>query len=244
MNIALIFAGGTGKRYSEAAIPKQFLELHGKAIIVHAILPFQNHREIDGICVVCKSEWIAHFNALKDKYNLTKVKWVIEGGNTSQISVYRGLCSIRDSHHEDGGIIVLIHDGVRPLINQDIISRNIAGVRNYGNAITVSKVAETIVKVDKKMKVFDAVERNSCYHAKAPQGFFLKDIIALHERANQDGITAIDSASMMLHYGKTLHAIPGSSENIKITTPVDFFLYKAIYEARESSQIFGVGYES
>lgn len=243
MNTALLFAGGTGKRYSATAVPKQFLELQGKAIIVHSIEPFQNSPEIDGICVVCKEEWIDHFNMLKEKYRLTKVKWVVEGGATSQESVYHGLCAIKAAYNNDDETIVLIHDGVRPLINTDLILNNIKSVKSFGSAITVSKVIETVVQLDENQNIIDTVERECCYHAKAPQSFYLKDIIELHERARVDGVTVVDSASLMLHYGKPLHSVIGSSENIKITTPVDFFLFKAIYEARESSQIFGVGYE-
>lgn len=242
MNIALIFAGGTGKRYSSTATPKQFLELHGKAIIVHSVEPFQRNPEIDGICVVCKSDWIDHFNLLKEKYRLNKVKWVVEGGTTSQESIYLGLNALRDAIGNSDDTIVLIHDGVRPLISVELISQHIQSVKAYGSAITVSKAIETVVQVDGN-QIVGTLERSTCFHAKAPQSFYLKDILDLHERARQEGVAVIDAASLMLHYGKTLHSIIGSSENIKITTPVDYFLFKAIYEARESSQIFGVGYD-
>lgn len=240
MNIALIFAGGSGIRYSANAMPKQFLNLHGKAIIVHSIEPFQAHPDIDGVCVVCKADWIEHFKMLKDRHHLTKVKWVVPGGDTSKDSVYLGLCAIRDSLQDPDETIVLIHDGVRPLVSADLITINIESVKQFGNAITVSKVVETVVQVDEQKNIVRDVDRDSCYHAKAPQSFYLKDILELHERAGLDGVSFIDSASLLLHYGKPLHSVVGPSENIKITSPVDFFLYKAIYEARESSQIFGL----
>lgn len=240
MNIALIFAGGTGQRYNPRAKPKQFLELYGKPIIIHAIEPFQMHSEINSICVVCKKEWIQYFIALKERYGISKARWIIEGGETSQESVYKGLQAIEKDVADTKDTIVLLNDGVRPLVDIDLISRNIKSVVEHGSAVTVASVTETVVSIDKNGMLTGTVERSSCGLAKAPQSFYLSNIIAIYERAAREGVNDIDAASLMLRYGKTMYTVMCSPDNIKITTPVDYFLYKAIYEARESEQVFGL----
>ena len=240
MNVGLIFAGGTGTRYSSRGTPKQFLELQGKAVIVHATEYFESHPEIDAVCVVCKKEWISHFEKLKNRYSLNKVSIIAEGGETGQESIYKGLCAIHDHYKEAKDIIVLIHDGVRPLISLDLISENIKTVKQFGNAVTVSKTIDPVVRIANDKHIVEFAERSTCYHTKAPQCFYLSEILALQEQAIADGLAIVDSAALMLHYVKKLYPVKCSNENIKITTPVDYYLFKAIYEARESSQVFGI----
>ena len=137
--------------------------------------------------------------------------------------------------------IVLIHDGVRPLINSELLSTNIASVVKYGSAITAGVVKETIVVVDENMEVENVPSRKHSRMAKAPQSFWLEDIMQVHERALADGEeNSIDSCTLMKKYGKQLHMIDGPYENIKITTPDDFYTMRAILEAKENSQIYGL----
>lgn len=240
MVTALIFAGGTGKRMNSKSKPKQFLDLHGKPIIIHTIEYFEDHDEIDNIAVVCIAEWV---NALKENlklFNITKVKWIVEGGQTGQESIFNGLKAIYNDCDNPEDDIVLIHDGVRPLISEQLITENIESVRKYGSAITVSQAKETIVSIDGNEKISEIACRNVARIAKAPQSFYLKDIMTEHKRANEDNVVGmIDSASLMMYYGYNLHTIEGPPENIKITTPMDYYIFRAIYEARENSQIFG-----
>ena len=125
MNYALIFAGGTGTRMNSKTKPKQFLELHGKAIIIHTIEIFENHPEIDGVSVVCIESWLDYLKKLVEKEGFKKVKWIVPGGNSGQESIYNGLKAIHDDSSTNDDDIVLIHDGVRPLINEDVITYNI-----------------------------------------------------------------------------------------------------------------------
>lgn len=239
MNIALIFAGGSGIRMNSAAKPKQFLQLYGKEIIVHTIDNFERHPKIDGIVVVCIESWIPFFKTLLEKYNVTMVKWIVPGGADGQESIYNGLAAIKDS--VPGDSVVLIHDGVRPLITQELISNCIEHVVSYGNAITVTPEIETVVSLDGYGKITAITDRSKCYHAKAPQCFRFADIWQAHIQAKTDGIVnMIDSASLMKHYGHELYTVQGPYENIKITTPSDFYTFRALYEARENSQIFGL----
>ncbi len=240
MNTALIFAGGSGTRMNNAARPKQFLELHGKPIIVYTLEHFQNHREIDSIAVVCIADWIDYLKKLVDQYELSKVKWIVPGGSTSQESTRNGLYAIAGDQAPKE-TIVLIHDGVRPLINEKTITDNIESVKKYGNAITSVPAIETIVTSDDGVEITSVIDRENCRLARAPQSFYLNDIIAMHERSIADKFDKmIDSASLMMHYGVKLHLVEGPIENIKITTPSDFYIFRAINEARENMQIIGV----
>lgn len=240
MNTALIFAGGTGKRMGAAGRPKQFLELHGKPIILYTLEHFDRHPQIDAIAVVCIEGWIDYLKDLLDRFRIKKVRWIVPGGETSQDSTRRGLNAIAaDCDPKD--TIVLIHDGVRPLITTELISRNIAAVRVYGNAITTAPAIETIITVDENEQVNQLIDRQTCRLARAPQSFYLEDILNMHRRSIEDAYDKmIDSASLMIHYGVKLHLVEGPAENIKITTPSDFYIFKAITESRENMQILGL----
>lgn len=241
MNIALIFAGGTGTRMNTKSRPKQFLELNGKAIIVHTLENFENHPEIDAICVVCIESWIDHLKDIIDRDFIKKVRWIVPGGATGQDSIRNGLEAIEKDCEHSEDCVVLIHDGVRPLINEKLITDNIAKVRACGSAITVTPAIETIVSASEQDEITKITDRKQCFLARAPQSFFLKEILDAHRKAAAEGNhDMIDSASLMKHYGHTLYTVNGPVENIKITTPMDFYLFRAIYEARENSQIFGL----
>ena len=239
MNYALIFAGGVGRRMNSRALPKQFLEINSKPVIIHTIEKFDEHPEIDGICVVCVDEWMSHLKNLLKKYNIQKVKWIIAGGETALDSQYNGLKAIgSDAEKTD---IVLIHDGVRPMINSKLISDCIESVRQYGSGVCVAPATETIVRADESDFIQSTVLRSECMLARAPQSFYLNDIISVHEQAIKDNNhNHIDSTSMMLAYGRKVHVVEGPSENLKVTTPADFYICKALLDAKESSQLFGL----
>ena len=237
MNIALIFAGGTGTRMNTKSKPKQFLELHGKPIIIYTLEKFENHQQIDSIIVVSLKSWIPYLNNLIEKYNIKKVVSVIAGGETGLDSIYNGLCEVERKYSSDS--LVLIHDGVRPLVDEDTITDNISCAQKYGNAVTVAPAVETITIKENKNEVGKIIDRSKCQMAKAPQTFVLENIISLYRRMKTDGYSlAIDSASLAGHYGYKLYTVIGSNENIKITTPADFFMFRAIMDAKENSQIF------
>ncbi len=238
MNIALIFAGGTGQRMNTRTKPKQFLELHGKPILVYTLEQFQKHDEIDAIILVMLESWIDYSRTLIEQYHLTKVTAVVPGGSTGQESIYNGVKTASELFPMES--IILIHDGVRPLVDGETISRNIACVKQNGSAITVSPAIETTVVKNEQGMVGDIIERSRCQLAKAPQSFLLHDLWNAHCKAIDDGnLNFIDSACLMRHYGYPLYTIEGSPENIKITTPSDFYIFRALEDARENSQIFG-----
>lgn len=238
MNIALIFAGGTGQRMNTKTKPKQFLELHGKPILVYTIEHFQKHEAIDGIILVCVESWIDYAEELIQRYGLTKIAAVVPGGETGQMSIYNGLCEAVRHYPRDA--LVLIHDGVRPLIDAKTISDAISCARKHGSAVTVSPAVETVTMESEEGKIGEIIDRSHCLMAKAPQCFFLGDILDMQERAIVEGRTDfIDSASLMAYYGHSLYTVEGQRTNIKVTTPLDFYIFRAVMDANENSQIFG-----
>ena len=240
MNIAIIFAGGVGQRMG-SSIPKQFLNVYGKPIIIHTLEKFQYHDEIDKIYVACKKELIPHLEELVKKYNITKIPegGIVPGGKTGQDSIYNGLYAA--SLENDGDSIVLIHDGVRPLINDELISRNIDSVKKYGSAITVTAAYETpVVSYDGK-NVDELPLRKNVYTAQAPQSFRLKDILEMHEKVrkeNPDYTDIIDSCTLMEKNGFNVRLIEGVRGNIKVTTPEDYLDLLARLSAEDQKQIF------
>lgn len=238
MNIVVIFAGGTGRRMHTASRPKQFLEYQGKPIIIYTLELFDNHPMIDEIVVACVEEWIPFLKKMLKKFEINKVKVIVQGGETGQDSIYNGLVAAKSfskSEHD----IVLIHDGVRPLITEQTIIDNIEMVKKAGSCITCVPATETFI-VNQPDGSLEIPTRANSLIARAPQSFYLKEILAAHEQARKDGMhDFIDSCSMMHYYGHKLGKVIGPMENIKITTPTDYFVFKAMVEVHENQQIFG-----
>lgn len=238
MNIAVIFAGGVGKRMIGSAMPKQFLKLLDRPVLIHTLQYFEDCKEIDAIIISMVETHIEMTKKLIDKYSIKKVKKIVPGGETGQLSIYNGLCAAKDISRSDDDI-VLIHDGVRPLITEELIIANIESVKEFGSAISCVHQKETTVVTSDKLIKF-TTNRDNTWIARAPQSFYLKDILEAHEKCLEENIKEMtDSCSMMLHFNKKLYIVETLSENIKITTPDDFFLAKAILLSRENNDIYG-----
>ena len=238
MNRVLIFAGGTGKRMGSSSIPKQFLIVSSKPILVHTIEKFQKCDKIDSIVLVCLKDYIEKAKELIKEYNLNKVVSVVEGGNSGQESIFFGLKELVRLYGDNNDDVVLIHDGVRPLIYEQTILDNLECVKKNKNAITTCKAIETVVVLNDDGLVNQVVDRAYCNLARAPQSFYLKDIYSAHIKANNENKhDFIDSAMLMQYYGAKLHTVEGPVENIKITTPMDFYLFKAILAEKENEQL-------
>ena len=235
---ALIFAGGTGKRMNSRAKPKQFLELHGKSVIIYTVEIFEKHPEVDDITIVCLKGWIDELKYQLKKNLIQKVRVIVPGGATGHESIALGLEAMKDIASDDD--IVLIHDGVRPLITDKIISENIEAVKKYGSAITAARAAETVVETEENpdLRIKTVTRRGDTYTAKAPQSFFYGDILSAYRKSAEEGFLAIDSAHLMNHLGRMdLHVVPCSRHNLKITEPADYYIFRALYEAMENEQI-------
>lgn len=237
MNIAVIFAGGIGSRMSSATIPKQFLEIHGTPLIVHTIQHFQDHPEIDRIAVSILPEWREKFARLVARYELTKVHWIVDGGATGQESRHRALRVVANECPPDS--VVLLHDGVRPLIDAELITNNIETVKDRGPAITSTKFHETII-VSTSGKVDDVLPRDPLYVAQAPQSLRLDTAIDIYDRAVAEGENdSIDTCSLLRRYGHELYRVDGPRSNIKITTAEDYYMCRAFFDVIERRQIDG-----
>ncbi len=222
--------------------PKQFLDLNGKPIIVYTIELFDNHPDIDAVVCVCLESWIPFLEKMLRKFEINKVVKIVPGGASGQDSIYKGLCAAEEyaKGKGDDNAIVLIHDGVRPLITEDTITDNIAKVKECGSCITCVPAIETVI-VNREDGMLDIPKRSDCMMARAPQSFYLKDIIGAHRRSQAEGKgDFIDSCSMMSYYGMKLGMVQGPMENIKITTPTDYFVLRAMVEVHENQQIFGI----
>lgn len=238
MVVALVFAGGTGQRMSSRSKPKQFLELHGKPIIVYTLEHFEYHEMIDQILVVCLDGWQEELGGLIKRYGLSKVKHIVTGGATGHDSIYNGLDYLRGECKDED--IVLIHDGVRPLISKELITENIDAVKQYGNAITAETTRESVLQSKDGKTVASVPARDEMFIAKAPQSFKFKDIMELYDLAKNNGHKSIDSAHLLSMYDRTIHLVHSPKNNIKITDPADYYIFRALYEATENQQIMGI----
>ena len=236
MNVAIIFAGGTGSRMGIQTMPKQFLESHGKPIIIHTLERFDRHEMIDGIVVVCIEEWIDYCKELIDRFKISKVSAVVPGGKTGMLSRYRGVSEAAKLY--PGNTLCLMHDGVRPLIDRGTITKNIECAVKNGSAVTVSPAIETVaIKSDGSNRVGEIIDREKCQMAKAPQTFRLDELSAAHENAIECGTEdCIDTAYLMQLNGHDIYAVEGSHNNIKITTMADFHTFEALTGADEDSR--------
>ena len=239
MNIGVIFAGGVGTRMHTKDKPKQFLDIYNKPVIIHTLEHFENCPDIDAVVVACIEDWIPFLNEKLIKFGIEKVKRVVPGGETGQMSIYNALCAAEELSNGEKSI-VLIHDGVRPLISSELLSKNIECVKQYGSCITTGVVKETIVVVDEKESITGIPNRIDCRVAKASESFWLDEILSVDRDAVGKGyINAYDSCCLMNKYGYDLHMLDGPIENIKITTPDDIYMMRAYLEKRENAQLYG-----
>lgn len=234
MNHAIIFAGGTGSRMNSKVLPKQFLKIYGKPVIIHTLEVFEKCNEIDDIIVVILDGWKDYLIELIEQYRISKVKSIVSGGETGQQSIYNGLKEINDG-------IVLIHDGVRPFITNSLIKENIAIAKSKKIAITCVKAKETLVSVEDN-RINGVLKREVSYMARAPQTFEVKLLKNAHEKAIIDNnFSFVDSCDIVKSYypDSEFHIVECGSDNIKITTQEDFYLAKAMFSLEEDEQLYG-----
>ena len=241
MNIAVIFAGGVGRRMSSRGLPKQFLKVNNVPIIIHTLNVFQACREIDKIYVAIVASHKEMLEEMLAQYGITKVAGIVIGGETGLDSIYNGLARAQKESPEDS--IVLIHDGVRPIITEDIIRSNIECVHRYGSAITSTPCYETICVSSDESAIEEIPSRKTLFKAQAPQSFYLKDIIACHEklRSSPEGYgELVDSCSLYAKVMGTPHMVRGVFGNIKVTTPEDVYVLKALLDYRDAMTKLGL----
>ena len=234
MNIALVIAGGIGARMGQD-IPKQFINVHDKPVILYTLEAFQNHPDVDAIEVVCIDGWHDVLRAYAKQFGITKLENVVSGGKNGQDSIRNGLYDISSRHHDDNDI-VLIHDAIRPMLSKDVIDDNLVVCKKYGNAITVLPCNAAMLKTFDGIESIEQVPRDNLKETQTPQTFFLKDIVAAHKEALAKGITnSVASCTLYIELGKKLFMSKGSEKNLKLTTTEDIEIFKALLNAKKDA---------
>lgn len=231
-NIALIIAGGSGNRMNQD-IPKQFLTVNEKPVIVYTLEAFQKHVEIDDIVVVCIDGWEQVLWAYANQFNITKLKSVVTGGKNGQDSIRNGVYELEKFYSSSD--IVLIHDAIRPMVSAEIISDCIVKTKQYGCAIATIPCAEAMLRTEDGISSIGSYDRDKLKRTQTPQGFLLGKIGDLHRKALEVGITnSVASCTLMIEMGEQVHFSAGSEKNIKLTTVDDLDIFKALLLAKRS----------
>lgn len=236
MNIGLIIAGGSGNRMGQD-IPKQFMHIEGAPVIIITMQAFERHPNIDAIGVVCLKGWETVLQSYANQFEIKKLKWIFPGGNTGMESIHNGIYGLREAGCGDDDL-VLIHDAVRPLLSQEIISSNIATCKAYGYAITGIQCREAILKSYDGFTTNESIPRDTLIRTQTPQTFLLGNIIQVHEEAKVLGIVnSVSSSTLVAEVGgdRMMHIVPGSEKNIKITTVEDLEMIKALMHTSKES---------
>ena len=238
MVIALLTAGGTGNRMGQD-IPKQFMTIDNKPVIIYTMEAFQRHPEIDGICVICLKGWEVVLQSYANQYNITKLKWIFEGGNSNQGSIYKGIVGLKQAGCSDDDII-LVQDGVRPLVSERIISENISTCKKFGYAVTGLTCKEAIMEqVDDTVRKID-IPRERLVRTQTPHTYRLGTLLEGHKKAKEKGIVnTVASCTLFSALGITeQHLVRGSEQNgLKLTSPEDIELFKALLHSSKESWI-------
>ena len=231
-NVALLIAGGSGNRMHQD-IPKQFITVNERPVIIYTLEAFEKHPEIDAIAVVCIAGWEQVLWAYAKQFNITKLKYVVTGGQTGQDSIRNGLFELEK--HFDPDNLVLIHDAIRPMVSAEIITDNIRVAKKNGNAITAIPCAEAMLQTEDGTFSNAVIPRDHLKRTQTPQAFRLGEICELHRRALKAGIVnSVASCTLKIEMGETVFFSSGSEKNIKLTTVEDIDIFKALLAAKRS----------
>ena len=231
MNIALIIAGGSGHRMKNE-VPKQFLNVLDKPVIVYTLQAFQNHPNIDEIGVVCIDGWHEVLKAYARQYRIEKLKWVVSGGENGQSSIRNGVYEAERRYDRDD--IILIHDAIRPMVSQEMISDCIIQCRKYGSAVSVLPCNTAVLHYDEENSSSHVIPRNELALTQTPQAFPIGKVADIHRAALKKGITnSVATCTLMVEMGESVHFSIGEETNIKLTTPGDMRIFKALLSIKD-----------
>lgn len=232
MNIALILAGGTDCNF-QMQIPKQFVNVNNRPLIVYTMEIFQKHHEIDKIAVVCLSGWQEMVKVYASQFNITKLCNIISGGANGQESSYNGIKELQNIIKSDD--IVVIHDAIRPFVSDEIISDSMRVCREKGNGVAAVCSMDTIMKSDKGIVGVETIDRYDVMRIQTPQAYKYGFLSSAHRQAEECGITGLwDACSMVSRLGEKIYFSRGAESNIKINTIEDVAMFKALYAMKEN----------
>ena len=235
MNIALIIAGGVGNRMNQD-IPKQFLNVFDKPVIIYTLEGFQRHPEIDAIEVVCLDGWSEVLWAYARQFNIDKLKWVTPSGSTAQESIRNGVFALKDVCSEND--IIIVHDGIRPMVEDFVLSDVLIKCKKYGNAVTALPYNEQIFVADDAETTTRYIPRDTLRRVSTPQAYTYGKLLWAYEKAFSEGIGIQASTyanTLMVDLGERLHFASGSEKNIKLTTKDDLELFKCYIKMEKDS---------
>ncbi|MDD2957040.1 MAG: IspD/TarI family cytidylyltransferase [Lachnospiraceae bacterium] len=235
MNIALIKAGGVGNRMG-AGIPKQFIEVMGKPVIIYTLEAFEKHPNIDAIVVVCVDGWHEILRSYAEKYHITKLVQIVSGGETSLKSIYAGLKVIGEAYSKDD--IVLIHDGNRPMVSQEIISAVLAETKLHGAAVAAMICTDEVMETDGvHMETEKYLNHKKLYRIQTPDAYRLGDVLTLFENATEEQMTKLGATNvLMVDTGHKVYLAQGSEINIRLTTQEDILLFETLFMMNQKEQ--------
>lgn len=233
MNIALIIAGGNGQRMNQD-IPKQFIHVNDKPIIIYTLEVFQSHPNIDAIMVVCLDGWHDVLQSYAKQFEITKLRWIVSGGENGQASIRRGVFALEKECAGDD--LVLVHDAIRPLVSSEIISDCIAICRLHGSAVAAIPCAEAMLATVDGAVSREQIDRAALRRTQTPQAFELKKLVWAHREALVRGITSsVATCTLMIELGERVSLSAGSEKNVKLTTTEDIDIFKALLSAKRAA---------
>lgn len=225
---AVIFAGGVGARMRSEDTPKQFIEVDGKPIIIRTLEVFEHHQEVDEIVVACLENWIPVLEGQIRQYGIKKVRAVVPGGKNGYGSIHNGLMEAAKTAKEED--IVLICDGVRPMITEKLVTDCIRETEKFENAVPVTPSIDSVLESFDGTSCKKSYERKNMFITQAPQGYTFRKILWAHEEAEKRGITnPTSSCELLLELGEEIHIFIGERANIKVTTPEDLYTLRSGY---------------
>ena len=235
MNIALILAGGCGSR-TEQDIPKQFMNVYDKPLIIYTLENFERHPEIDGIAVVCIDGWHEVLRAYASQYGISKLNWILDGGEDGQASTHKGIQALKGICEEDD--IILVHDAIRPFLPEEIITDAIVKCRRKGSGLSAVRCQETIVRTDDGKSGSEGISRQEIMRVQTPQAYKYGKAAWAYEEADKRGIRGeVYINTVMLHLGETVYFSKGTEKNVKITTIDDLEMFKALLKMEREDWI-------
>ncbi len=227
MNAAIIIAGGSGHRMGQS-IPKQFINVYDKPVIIYTLEAFQRHPQIEAIEVVCIEGWQEMLWSYAAQFGIDKLKWIVPGGGTAQESIRNGVFALRD--HCESDDIIIVHDGIRPLIDDEVISDVILKCRQYGNGVSSLPYNEQIFIKTDEYSTRQYIPRDTLRRVSTPQAYRYEKLLWAYTKAFEENIgigNATYANTLMVELGETLYFAAGSEKNIKLTTRDDLDLFKS-----------------
>lgn len=234
MVIALLTAAGSGTRM-KLDIPKQFLHVENKPLIIHTLEKFQQHPSIDKIIVVTIPSWMDVLRSYAKQFGITKLEWVVPGGATGQESIHNGLMKLKEECSPDD--VVMIHDGNRCMVSQEIISNSIATFREHGSAITAIPCVEAVFRSQDGKSSDISIPREQLFRTQTPHTYTLEKLLWAHDEAEKRGIEATAATCTLMNaLGETIYFSEGSEENLKITTMDDLHIMEALLQEKRNKK--------